>query len=266
MTTASFILTRRDLIRGLTTALTFAGKDDTLPMLGGVELAIHKGKLILAATDRFRVGLVKLAPPHLDGADGRIGFVERAAASRILKLIGGGTARSKLLEVVITITDRELTVDSPGEAKLTVPLKDADFPRYRHLLQEGLAREGSVESWNANMAYLADFKAAVWNSHDHVTVRASDAGRPIVVVIGDYFVGLQMPVRPDHCTAYADKAQLWLDFLAEPEPKPARKRAAAKAPAKTAARKAPAKSAARKPAAKKTPVKRAPAKRAKAAS
>ncbi|AEV51905.1 beta clamp domain-containing protein [Prescottella equi] len=266
MTTASFILTRRDLIRGLTTALTFAGKDDTLPMLCGVELAIHKGRLVIAATDRFRVGLVKLAPPHLEGADGRIGFVERSAASRILKLIGGGTARNKLLEVVVTITDSELTVNSPGEAKLTVPLKDRDFPRYRHLLQEGLGREGAVESWNVNMGYLADFKAAVWNSHEHATVRAAEPGRPIVVVIGEHFVGLQMPIRPDSETEYADKAQLWLDFLAEPEPKPARKRAAAKAPAKTAAATAPAKSAARKPAAKKTPVKRAPAKRAKAAS
>lgn len=266
MATASFTMTRRDLNRGLTTALTFAGKDETLPMLYGVELAIHKGKLIIAATDRFRVGLVKLSPPDLKGADGRIGFLERAAASRILKLIGGGTARSKLLEVVVTVTDRELTVDSPGEAKLTVPLKDEAFPRYRHILEESLAREGSLESWNVNMSYLADFKAAVWGSGDRATVRASAFGKPIIVAIGDHFIGVLMPVRPEGDTAYADKAQLWLDFLAEPEPKPARKRAAAKAPAKSAARKTPAKSTARKPAAKKAPAKRAPAKRTKAAS
>jgi hypothetical protein len=240
----TFTIARGELINGITTALAFAGTDDTLPMLTGVDLSIRNGRLIFSATDRFRLAVIRVYVADLAGEDGRLGFLDRKAARKLLTLIRGGRVREKGLPVKVAVTTdkvtglNELTVDDYA-TKITSKLVDVEFPRYDRILRDTLQLKGAVDQWAVNPEHLAAFKVARWQSGLPAIVRAAEPNRPIIVTVGDHFIGMQMPVRmtddvmPEHD---------WAEFLAEPKFEPEAKPAPKKnAPAKRAPRKTTAK-------------------------
>lgn len=64
----------------------FAGKDDTLPALTGVELTVRRGRLVLAATDRYVMAahVLDWAQPSYHDHDGQRIEPENAAAFQML--------------------------------------------------------------------------------------------------------------------------------------------------------------------------------------
>ncbi|MFH5211140.1 DNA polymerase III subunit beta [Antrihabitans sp. NCIMB 15449] len=113
-----------------------AGKDDTLPMLTGIRVEIEGDKVVLAATDRFR-----LAVRHVDWepakADVKAAVLIPAKTlsesaktlvgpldSRVeLSLGGGSTVGSEGLLGIVT-----------SGRRTTTRLLDAEFPKFRQLL------------------------------------------------------------------------------------------------------------------------------------
>ncbi|MFY2788501.1 hypothetical protein [Rhodococcus sp. MALMAid1271] len=247
----TFSIQSREFVDTLTTALTFALRDSTLPMLDGVDLNIFKGQLVTTATDRFRLALIRSEIDELDGADGRLGFLDYATARKLIALMkpAGRGRGMTLAPLTVTVADGRLTVDNRLE-KVTVAISTVVTPPdVIKLITESIAREAkSSRDWAVNPKLLASFARA--SSGEMAAVRVNDPTRPLIVSIGDNFIGLLMPVRMGDPEAGHDKALAsWSEFFTPP--KPARKRA----PRKAAPRKAaPAKAAA--------PKKRAPAKKA----
>jgi DNA polymerase-3 subunit beta len=107
-----------------------AGKDDSLPVLTGVYVEIEENKLILAATDRYRLAVRELnwdAPRASASALIRARTLNDAAKS-----LAGAKSVSVALAAA-TATERLIGFASEGKV-MTSRMLDGTFPPYRHLL------------------------------------------------------------------------------------------------------------------------------------
>jgi len=111
---------------------TAAGKDDSVPMLTGVRVELNGDRLVLAATDRFRLAVREIAwSPAFDVEAGilvparTLLEAARGGAGGDLHLALGGSGelgREGLLGV------------RSGARRSTTRLLDVDFPKFRQLL------------------------------------------------------------------------------------------------------------------------------------
>lgn len=111
-----------------------AGRDDTLPMLTGVRVEISGEKIVLAATDRFRLAVRELtwstSSPEIEAAIlvPAKTLAEAAKAStdnsdvRLALGAGSGVGKDGLLGI------------SGNGKRSTTRLLDAEFPKFRQLL------------------------------------------------------------------------------------------------------------------------------------
>lgn len=249
----TFGISRGDFARALNTALKFAGKDDTIPMICGLDLSIHDGKLAVVGTDRFRVGAIRMDVKELTGGSGRIGFLGRDAVAKLLKVIQGGTAGQKREPLMVRVELGIFEVVDVDNTRIALHLQGSEFPRMDKILSTTLADESNCGTFHVNPDFLADFRFAKWNSGDSMRVHAVSPHKPLLVTIGDYFLGIQMLIRGNPIE-FDEFIAPWLDLLSpESPPSAPQKKTPAKAAAKAPAKRAPTK----RTAAKKTPVKRA---------
>ena len=108
-----------------------AGRDDTLPMLTGIRVEIEGSKVVLAATDRFR-----LAVRHLEWQPGRTDvetavLVPARTLSESAKTLGPSDSPVQL--ALGTDADGLLGIVNGGR-RTTTRLLDAEFPKFRQLL------------------------------------------------------------------------------------------------------------------------------------
>ena len=118
-----------------------AGKDDSLPVLTGVYVEIEENKLILAATDRYRLAVRELnwdAPRASASALIRARTLNDAAKS-----LTGAKSVSVALAAA-TATERLIGFASEGKV-MTSRMLDGTFPPYRHLLPSERSATAVVE-------------------------------------------------------------------------------------------------------------------------
>ena len=107
-----------------------AGKDDTLPMLTGVRVEIGEGKLVLVATDRFRLAMREF-PWEPDASLGEVAvLVPARTLGDAAKTLGSNGGK---VEMSLAANDGLLGLSGSGK-RTTTRLLDADFPKYRQLL------------------------------------------------------------------------------------------------------------------------------------
>ncbi len=143
-----------------------AGRDDTLPMLTGVRVEISGEKVVLAATDRFR-----LAVRELTWSTGAAG-VEAAVLVPAKTLAEAAKAGTDGTEVHLALgsgpsvgKEGLLGIRSRGK-RSTTRLLDAEFPKFRQLLpteHTAIATVGVAELTEAikRVALVADRGAQV---------------------------------------------------------------------------------------------------------
>ena len=118
-----------------------AGKDDSLPVLTGVYVEIEENRLILAATDRYRLAVRELnwdAPRASASALIRARTLNDAAKS-----LAGAKSVSVALAAA-TATERLIGFASEGKV-MTSRMLDGTFPPYRHLLPSERSATAVVE-------------------------------------------------------------------------------------------------------------------------
>ena len=143
-----------------------AGRDDTLPMLTGIRVEISGEKVVLAATDRFR-----LAVRELTWSAGAAG-VEAAVLVPAKTLAEAAKAGTDGTEVHLSLgqgptvgKEGLLGIRSKGK-RSTTRLLDAEFPKFRQLLpteHTAIATIGVAELTEAikRVALVADRGAQV---------------------------------------------------------------------------------------------------------
>ena len=125
-----------------------AGRDDTLPMLTGVRMEIDGDRVVLAATDRFRLAVRELEwHPRDAGATGAA-LVPAKTLSDAAKSAGADHAGSVALAFGSSTAigaEGILGITSIAK-KTTTRLLDAEFPKFRQLFPASHTSVASIES------------------------------------------------------------------------------------------------------------------------
>lgn len=111
-----------------------AGKDDTLPMLTGIRVEIVGDKVVLAATDRFRLAVRELtwttAMPDVDAAV----LVPAKTLAEAAKSVTSGSDVHLALGSGAAVGEERLLGLRSGGRRSTTRLLDTEFPKFRQLL------------------------------------------------------------------------------------------------------------------------------------
>ncbi|MCV7238258.1 DNA polymerase III subunit beta [Mycolicibacterium celeriflavum] len=163
-----------------------AGRDDTLPMLTGIRLEIAGEKVVLAATDRFRLAVRELTWSTV-GADIEAAvLVPAKTLSEAAKAGADGGDVHLSLGAGSAVGKEGLLGISSGGKRSTTRLLDAEFPKFRQLLpteHTAMATIGVAELTEAikRVALVADRGAQVRMEFSGDALRlsagADDVGR-----------------------------------------------------------------------------------------
>jgi len=111
-----------------------AGRDDTLPMLTGIRVEIVGDKVVLAATDRFRLAVRELiwttATPDVDAAV----LVPAKTLAEAAKSVTSGADVHLALGCGAAVGEERLLGLRSGGRRSTTRLLDTEFPKFRQLL------------------------------------------------------------------------------------------------------------------------------------
>jgi DNA polymerase-3 subunit beta len=163
-----------------------AGRDDTLPMLTGIRVEISGEKVVLAATDRFRLAVRELTW-STEAADLEAAVLVPAKTLAEAAKAGTDGADVHLSLGAASAVGKEglLGIRSNGK-RTTSRLLDAEFPKFRQLLPSehtAVATVGVAELTEAikRVALVADRGAQVRLEFSegalHLSAGADDVGR-----------------------------------------------------------------------------------------
>lgn len=174
------------LERLLTGASTNAHRDESLPVLNAIHLRAGEGKIIAAATDRYRIIEGTIAGEgELDPVIIRLSDVKR-----VISLIKGDKRRFSL-PVTINASGGLVSVAVGGDS-LTLNAWDGTFPPYEHLFPTGDPLPLSEIQFNP--ALFADY-AKVAGKGAAVGVRFFGENKPMGIELGEGWRALLMPMR-----------------------------------------------------------------------
>lgn len=179
-------------------ALQFASSDATIPMLNAVRLeTVARGDsvdLMAIATDRFTLGVSRA------DADGDVlpGFNLAATDAKNLVRIAKTAARMQTYRTVDVETDdytqNVVFTFSSGET-VTVRKHEHDFPRWRQFFpHDNAGMTDDVSGIGYTPEYLAKFGKVSAGKRNPMQFFPRTA-KPGVVMIGEDFIGIIMPVR-----------------------------------------------------------------------
>ncbi|MFV0494070.1 DNA polymerase III subunit beta [Mycobacterium sp.] len=172
-----------------------AGRDDTLAMLTGIRVEIAGEKVVLAATDRFRLAVRELTW-SVSSPDTEVSvLVPARTLADAAKTGAGGSEVSLALGTGQTIGQDGLLGISGDGKRSTTRLLDAEFPKFRQLLpaeHTGVANVDVAELIEAIklIALVADRGAQVRMEFSEGSLRlsagADDVGRAEEDLAVDY--------------------------------------------------------------------------------
>jgi len=142
-----------------------AGRDDTLPMLTGIRVEISDDKVVLAATDRFRLAVRELNWSTPSAVEAAVLVPARTLAEAAKAVSPGADVHLALGTGAEVGEEKLLGIRSAGK-RSTTRLLDAEFPKFRQLLpaeHSALASVGVAELTEAikRVALVADRGAQV---------------------------------------------------------------------------------------------------------
>ncbi|WP_173839579.1 DNA polymerase III subunit beta [Mycolicibacterium rutilum] len=143
-----------------------AGRDDTLPMLTGIRVEITGEKVVLAATDRFRLAVRELTWSTASADVEAAVLVPAKTMSEAAKAGADGGDVHLSLGAGSAVGKEGLLGISSGGKRSTTRLLDAEFPKFRQLLpteHTAMATIGVAELTEAikRVALVADRGAQV---------------------------------------------------------------------------------------------------------
>jgi DNA polymerase III subunit beta len=163
-----------------------AGRDDTLPMLTGIRVEISGEKVVLAATDRFRLAVRELTwSTEAADLEAAVLVPAKTLAEAAKAGTDGADVRLSLGAGTTVGKDGLLGIRSNGK-RTTSRLLDAEFPKFRQLLpaeHTAVATMAVAELTEAikRVALVADRGAQVRLEFSegalHLSAGADDVGR-----------------------------------------------------------------------------------------
>jgi hypothetical protein len=181
--------------------LPFASKDTTLPILASIRLEPVGDKLAAIATDRYRVGRMRLTDVEAEG------FQATLPVTAVKWLLGVFKAKDATNEVVLTPKDSQ-TITVKGRTQLgpvlstDIYMVGGDYPNLSGLFPEDLEKYEHAASAGVNGSYLADMGAVTGTGYNAapLEIRLTERNQQKAIVFTHEagpmeFTGLLMPVR-----------------------------------------------------------------------
>ena len=166
-----------DLLSG---ALIAAGKDSSLPVLTCLQLESRDGKLIAAATDRYRLFIGRLAFDTLElkpENDLKI-LILRDDVAKIRSLIKPLTGKRVLNPYVQLTIDGERITVSTVDGSITFLSWGGTFPSYEHLIPTVFEPADEI---GVNPVFLADLaKVPGIDKSVPLIIRTSGSRKPLL--------------------------------------------------------------------------------------
>lgn len=184
-----------ELVAGLTAVLPHAGTNMTLPMLCSVKFETRDGRLFLVTTDRYSLATYSL---EWDGPDVDA-LLPAASAKELLSV----AKKAPKYAARVSLHFEERSVEYADlDRRTTLPLDtDHEFVKWAAIMpsEESLSQEtGRISAMGINPAQLAKFAKGAPKGVTMRLIFGATSVKPVLVKIGDNFVGLIMPVRlPD---------------------------------------------------------------------
>lgn len=190
----------------LNDAVRFASTDDTIPQITVVRLETFGTNIVAVATDRFVLGVSRA---DCEG-DSFAATISAHDVKNVLKIAKTVRRDYTSRHVGIDHNADQSTVTfmfNTGES-ITVNTSDRDFPNWQRLLNISSDSSAGVGFISVNQSKLSVF-TGVRGGKETMRAYVREPNKPIIVTVGDSFVGLLMPVRvPDLDYVYSPPA--WL--------------------------------------------------------
>lgn len=161
-----------------------AGDDETLPMLTGIYVEIDGPKILMAATDRFRMAVRTLEWDTAETGQAKI-LIPARKLTEVANTIGDGSGDDVHLSVGSGEnmgTDRLFGVRS-GQKITTTRLLDSEFPNFRPLLPKQHTSIATVETKPLLDALRRVTQVQESNNHRQVRLEFSD-GQVVISASG----------------------------------------------------------------------------------
>lgn len=177
--------------------LPFAGCDDMLPVLNGVRIKSHGKWLVATTTDRFRIGMKRIAAFDTDGQPVEWPEFEALVGTHTLRSILSTFKGPRHLdpELTLTVEGEQMEVEASGgllftRASIAYDLVGGEFPNVASLIKKAMETEGTAPDAGFDPAFMADFKAV----GKTLTMKRGPGDKdPIFITDGEDFIGALMP-------------------------------------------------------------------------
>lgn len=193
-----FTINSADLYRVTKEAELFAGKGTVLPALAAVKYEVTEHGLIVTSTDRFMVGFNRVAIDQDAVTDdtGLVFFLAPPDRKSLLAWLAPLKTARNSTPVMVHYCDGTVEVSDYDGNRVRVATADVQYPNVAHVIPSNDVLEGDVSSVVSIDARKLALFAKVKNSFNAVFMRNTAKERaPIVVRIGDDFIGMVMPTR-----------------------------------------------------------------------
>ncbi len=177
--------------------LPFAGRDDMLPVLTGVHIKSHGKWLVATTTDRFRVGMKRVAAYDSDAQPVEWPAFEILVGASTLKSILTTFKGPRYLdpELTLSVEGDRLEVEASGglmfdRASIAYRLLDGEYPKVASIVKKAMETEGTAPDAGFDAAFMADFR----HVGRTLTMKRGPGERdPIFITDGADFIGALMP-------------------------------------------------------------------------
>ena len=207
-----FTINSADLHRVTKEAELFAGKDTGLPALAAVKYEVVEHGLIVTSTDRFVVGFnrVDIDQDAVTDDTGLVFFLAPPERKSLLAWLAPRKTARNSTPVRVHYYDGTVEVSDSDGNRVQVVTADVQYPNVAYVIPRNDVLEGDVSSVVSIDAMKLALFAKVKNSFNAVFMRnTAKEHAPIVVRIGDDFIGMVMPT---HMGSQETKIPAWLSW------------------------------------------------------
>jgi hypothetical protein len=221
-TRTEVMVSTTDLRNALRSVVVHAGKDDEVPTLTRVRLYIRQGNIMVAATQRYTVGIGLVSIWTDTAYDNAVLDLTAVQIAELLAMFKSPKEKKHDAgddDLRLRITDRFLTVTDvaglvPGK-EVTWPrvANDQSFPDLLKLIGQLRAKAGtaSAATIHTSGAMMALFRTASAVYDQPVTMEPTGEHTVMLISIGESFIGAIMPIKPslEFLTEMAEHQRAW---------------------------------------------------------
>ena len=208
----------RSLHAWLNPAIRTAASDDYVPVLHAVRIVVREGFAVATSTDRYVASMSRHELPENHGDDADV-IVPVRELKKMLTL--HKAVRSDNPDVTVTIADGRITMSGAitvsaellGQPSASTP----DIVALFHMKMQSAKDCPGMPPLGLNTGYLHRLgQTAGPNQPAAIVPTGTKPSDPLLVVVGQHYVGLVMPVRlhdleDDKRGAAGHLADLWAD-------------------------------------------------------